>query len=56
MGDKEIKFDVLSEHEMNFYDENTNIAIPVLSIHGNHDDPSGKHNFLFSCSKRSHAK
>ena len=26
---------------MNYRDPNMNIAMPVFSIHGNHDDPSG---------------
>lgn len=26
---------------MNYQDENLNISIPVFSIHGNHDDPTG---------------
>ena len=26
---------------MNYEDPNYNIAIPVFSIHGNHDDPAG---------------
>lgn len=29
---------------MNYEDPNLNIAIPVFSIHGNHDDPSGHAN------------
>lgn len=27
---------------VNYLDPNLNVAIPVFSIHGNHDDPSGK--------------
>lgn len=27
---------------VNYDDPNLNISIPVYSIHGNHDDPSGK--------------
>lgn len=27
---------------VNFHDPNLNVSIPVFSIHGNHDDPSGK--------------
>ena len=27
--------------EVNYRDPNMNIAMPVFSIHGNHDDPSG---------------
>lgn len=26
---------------MNYQDGNLNISIPVFSIHGNHDDPTG---------------
>lgn len=26
---------------MNYEDANLNVAIPVFSIHGNHDDPQG---------------
>jgi DNA repair exonuclease SbcCD nuclease subunit len=26
---------------VNYEDENVNIGLPVFSIHGNHDDPSG---------------
>lgn len=26
---------------VNYQDENLNISIPVFSIHGNHDDPTG---------------
>ena len=26
---------------MNYEDPNYNVAIPVFSIHGNHDDPAG---------------
>lgn len=29
---------------VNYQDPNFNIAIPVFSIHGNHDDPSGEQN------------
>lgn len=42
LGDSPIEFEILSDHQVNFEDENMNIAIPVFSIHGNHDDPSGK--------------
>ncbi|XP_065171050.1 double-strand break repair protein MRE11 isoform X3 [Atheta coriaria] len=27
--------------DINFYDPNLNVSIPVFSIHGNHDDPTG---------------
>ncbi|KAK5868645.1 hypothetical protein PBY51_009641 [Eleginops maclovinus] len=51
MGDKPINFNILSDQTVNFnttqfpwvnyQDENLNISIPVFSIHGNHDDPTG---------------
>uniref|UniRef100_UPI0037E87FC1 double-strand break repair protein MRE11 n=1 Tax=Semicossyphus pulcher TaxID=241346 RepID=UPI0037E87FC1 len=51
MGDSPIHFNVLSDQTVNFnttqfpwvnyQDENLNISIPVFSIHGNHDDPTG---------------
>lgn len=49
-GDKPCEVEILSdgsEHfdtsigHANYEDENINVAIPVFSIHGNHDDPSG---------------
>lgn len=52
LGDKPIYFEILSDQHLNFYnsfnktvnyeDPHINIAIPIFSIHGNHDDPSGK--------------
>lgn len=51
LGDKPIKLEFLSDQNENFLeslnktvnyeDPNMNIAIPLFSIHGNHDDPSG---------------
>lgn len=48
LGDKPISFEFLSDqtanfhnHTVNYEDPNVNIAFPVFSIHGNHDDPSG---------------
>ncbi|XP_022189664.2 double-strand break repair protein MRE11 [Nilaparvata lugens] len=51
LGDSPVKIQFLSdqsknfEHclypEVNYENENINIAIPVFSIHGNHDDPTG---------------
>jgi double-strand break repair protein MRE11 len=35
------QFEGLFDHA-NFEDEDINVAIPVFSIHGNHDDPSGQ--------------
>ncbi|XP_068122926.1 double-strand break repair protein MRE11 [Hyperolius riggenbachi] len=51
MGDRPIQFEILSDQSVNFgyskfpwvnyQDENLNISIPVFSVHGNHDDPTG---------------
>ncbi|GAB0089621.1 Double-strand break repair protein [Sergentomyia squamirostris] len=51
LGDKAIELEFRSDPNVNFWDSlnrtvnyedpNMNIAIPVFSIHGNHDDPSG---------------
>lgn len=51
MGDTPVQFNILSDQTVNFnttqfpwvnyQDENLNISIPVFSIHGNHDDPTG---------------
>uniref|UniRef100_A0A8C3TTQ3 Double-strand break repair protein n=1 Tax=Catharus ustulatus TaxID=91951 RepID=A0A8C3TTQ3_CATUS len=51
MGDRPVQFEILSDQAVNFHyskfpwvnyqDENLNISIPVFSIHGNHDDPTG---------------
>ncbi|KAG7319404.1 hypothetical protein KOW79_016547 [Hemibagrus wyckioides] len=51
MGDKPILFEIISDQAVNFgnsrfpwvnyQDENLNISIPVFSVHGNHDDPTG---------------
>lgn len=51
LGDKPIAIEFLSDQSRNFYDSlcktvnyedpNMNIAYPVFSIHGNHDDPCG---------------
>ncbi|KAJ8410870.1 hypothetical protein AAFF_G00188270 [Aldrovandia affinis] len=51
MGDQPITFEILSDQAVNFgnsqfpwvnyQDENLNISIPVFSVHGNHDDPTG---------------
>lgn len=53
-GTKPIEFDILSDEnsnfghtgfpQANFNDPNLNVAIPVMSIHGNHDDPTGEKN------------
>ncbi|XP_047450847.1 double-strand break repair protein MRE11 [Mugil cephalus] len=51
MGDSAVQFNIISDQTVNFnttqfpwvnyQDENLNISIPVFSIHGNHDDPTG---------------
>ncbi|XP_027739081.1 double-strand break repair protein MRE11 isoform X1 [Empidonax traillii] len=51
MGERPVQFEILSDQAVNFHyskfpwvnyqDENLNISIPVFSIHGNHDDPTG---------------
>lgn len=59
LGDKVISFEIKSDQSVNFnsfnqtvnyQDPDMNIKFPVFSIHGNHDDPSGKNgnNFLLS--------
>uniref|UniRef100_A0A4W2BZQ2 Double-strand break repair protein MRE11 n=1 Tax=Bos indicus x Bos taurus TaxID=30522 RepID=A0A4W2BZQ2_BOBOX len=51
MGDRPVQFEILSDQSVNFgfskfpwvnyQDGNLNISVPVFSIHGNHDDPTG---------------
>lgn len=52
MGDKPIQVELLSDPNegkaasydfpaVNYEDPNLNVAVPVFSIHGNHDDPQG---------------
>ncbi|KAJ3190528.1 Double-strand break repair protein mre11a, partial [Irineochytrium annulatum] len=50
MGSRPCAFDFLSAqdevfkdsfHTVNYQDPNYNVSLPVFSIHGNHDDPSG---------------
>ncbi|XP_053312070.1 double-strand break repair protein MRE11 [Spea bombifrons] len=51
MGDRPIQFEILSDQSVNFgyskfpwvnyQDNNLNVCIPVFSVHGNHDDPTG---------------
>ncbi|KAF8581791.1 DNA repair exonuclease [Ramaria rubella] len=52
LGDKPVSIELLSDPEegrapgfsfpaVNYEDANFNVAIPVFSIHGNHDDPQG---------------
>ncbi|CAG8665398.1 13979_t:CDS:2, partial [Dentiscutata heterogama] len=53
MGDKQCQLDIINDDtenkddnfiKVNFQDPNYKIAMPVFSIHGNHDDPSGDGN------------
>ncbi|KAF9279152.1 Double-strand break repair protein mre11a [Mortierella alpina] len=53
MGDKPVSLEFMSDptdnfpegiKTVNYMDSNLNVAIPVFSIHGNHDDPSGDGN------------
>lgn len=51
LGDKPIEFEIVNSQDAsfleslqrsaNYEDPNMNVSIPVFSIHGNHDDPSG---------------
>ncbi|CAH2229383.1 jg1516, partial [Pararge aegeria aegeria] len=47
-GDKPINIEVLSDQfenfsrSVNYEDPNLNVSYPILSIHGNHDDPVGQ--------------
>ncbi|RQM16902.1 hypothetical protein DD237_002756 [Peronospora effusa] len=48
MGDKAVKFQIVSDQSVNFpnfgvvnfEDPNYNVELPIFSIHGNHDDPA----------------
>lgn len=56
LGNKEVEIEFLSDQSLNFQhcknpqvnyeDPNYNVAIPVFSIHGNHDDPTGNNEFV----------
>ncbi|KAL9597940.1 MAG: hypothetical protein Q9219_004830 [cf. Caloplaca sp. 3 TL-2023] len=55
LGDKPCELEVLSDmsenfqgrafNHVNYEDPDINVSIPVFSIHGNHDDPSGEGHF-----------
>lgn len=64
LGDNPVQFEVLSDQSvdfshcqfpmLNYEDPNLNVSVPVFSIHGNHDDPTGLGNLcsldlLHSC-------
>ncbi|XP_049697042.2 LOW QUALITY PROTEIN: double-strand break repair protein MRE11 [Helicoverpa armigera] len=48
LGDKPVSIELLSDQTINFSrnvnyeDPNLNVSYPILSIHGNHDDPVGR--------------
>ena len=42
-----LKIFIRAFNHVNYEDPDINIAIPVFSIHGNHDDPSGVRGHLF---------
>ncbi|OQS04777.1 double-strand break repair protein [Thraustotheca clavata] len=50
LGDGSINFQILSDQSLNFpnfghanyEDPNINVRLPIFSIHGNHDDPTGE--------------
>lgn len=53
LGESNVAFELISDQKenfkhttnfpyVNFEEENLNVALPVFSIHGNHDDPTGK--------------
>lgn len=54
VGDKEVSFKMVSDPSLNFShskfpvanfdDTSLNISLPIFSIHGNHDDPTGVDN------------
>lgn len=52
-GENKVKFELVSDQKdnfshtqsfpyVNFEEKNINVSLPVFSIHGNHDDPTGK--------------
>ncbi|KZS02945.1 Double-strand break repair protein MRE11A [Daphnia magna] len=45
LSDPDINFKDCSTPGVNFEDPNLRIALPVFSIHGNHDDPCGEGNY-----------
>lgn len=42
MSDPVVNFGHTPFKEVNYQDPNINVAMPVFSIHGNHDDPAGQ--------------
>ncbi|XP_055324858.1 double-strand break repair protein MRE11-like [Sitodiplosis mosellana] len=41
-GDAKIGFNISDDYEVNYNDPNVNIAMPIFSINGNHDDSNGR--------------
>lgn len=41
LGDQSVATEDTAVMHINYLDEHINVAIPVFSIHGNHDDPAG---------------
>ena len=41
LSDPEVDFGHCNSKSVNYENPNLNIALPIFSIHGNHDDPSG---------------
>lgn len=41
LGDQSVATEDTAVMHINYEDEDINVAIPVFSIHGNHDDPAG---------------
>lgn len=51
LGDQPVSFQILSDQNANFVggvanhlDPNLNVGLPIFTIHGNHDDPTGADN------------
>lgn len=54
LGDKPVQFEIMSDQaenfgfcafpNVNYEDANLNVSLPVFTIHGNHDDPTGSEN------------
>lgn len=48
LSDQNLNFSHLSSPCVNYEDPNLNVAVPIFSIHGNHDDPTGTKFFVIS--------
>lgn len=47
LSDQASNFKHCDHPVVNYEDPNLNVSMPVFSIHGNHDDPSGEWAFLY---------